>query len=242
MTPGVLFHVPVEVAGPTGAVAATRYAGGTASGAPVTGSFLKGDFIIDQAGKVWVCTTAGSPGTWADVGGGGGGVSSINKTGSTALTGAVTLTGGTNVTLTQSGQDISIAASGGGGGVTEYDYVENTSSTITCSGALPSTADAIIDGNAVTYDGSTRIKIEFGCYSMNNGGVIELYDGSTDLGRLGFGNGGLCFYASRILTPSAASHTFHIKGWRTTGSNLTIDSGSGGTGAVLPAWYRITKA
>ncbi len=180
MTPGVLFHVPVEVAGPTGAVAATRYAGGTASGAPVTGSFLKGDFIIDQAGKVWVCTTAGSPGTWADVGGGSGvsyatpaivlgssaaagaagtvirsdgtiaafdatnpstqafgdsaavgsvafaarrdhkhampatPVTTINKTGSTALTGAVTLTGGTNVTLTQSGQDISIAASGAG--------------------------------------------------------------------------------------------------------------------------------
>ncbi len=45
-------------------------------------------------------------------------VTSINKTGSTALTGAVTLTGGTNVTLTQSGQDISIAASGGGGGTT----------------------------------------------------------------------------------------------------------------------------
>ncbi len=42
-------------------------------------------------------------------------VTTINKTGATALTGAVTLTGGTNVTLTQSGQDISIAASGGGG-------------------------------------------------------------------------------------------------------------------------------
>lgn len=43
-------------------------------------------------------------------------VSSINKTGSTPLIGAVTLSQGTNVTLTQSGQDISIAATGGGGG------------------------------------------------------------------------------------------------------------------------------
>lgn len=40
-------------------------------------------------------------------------VASINKTGSTPLIGKVTLTGGTNVTLTQSGQDISIAATGG---------------------------------------------------------------------------------------------------------------------------------
>lgn len=41
-------------------------------------------------------------------------VTSIAKAGSAGLNGAVTLTGGTNVTLTQSGQDISIASSGGG--------------------------------------------------------------------------------------------------------------------------------
>lgn len=41
-------------------------------------------------------------------------VASIAKAGSAGLTGAVTLTGGTNVTLTQSGQDISIAAASGG--------------------------------------------------------------------------------------------------------------------------------
>lgn len=43
-------------------------------------------------------------------------VSSIKKTGSAALVGDVTLTGGANITLTQTGQDISIAASSGGGG------------------------------------------------------------------------------------------------------------------------------
>ncbi len=45
----------------------------------------------------------------------GSGVTSINKTGSTALTGAVTLTGGTGMTLTQTGNDISFASSGGTG-------------------------------------------------------------------------------------------------------------------------------
>ena len=43
-------------------------------------------------------------------------VDSISKTGSPALTGDVTLSQGSNVTLTQTGQDISIAATGGGGG------------------------------------------------------------------------------------------------------------------------------
>jgi hypothetical protein len=46
------------------------------------------------------------------------GVLSVNKNGATTLYGAVTLSAGTNITLTQVGQDISIAstASGGGGG------------------------------------------------------------------------------------------------------------------------------
>ncbi len=50
--------------GLTGAVAASRYAGATASGAPASGTFAVGDFVIDQTGKIWICTVAGTPGTW----------------------------------------------------------------------------------------------------------------------------------------------------------------------------------
>ena len=46
------------------ATSATRYVGGTANGAPTSGTFAVGDFIIDQTGTIWVCTTAGTPGTW----------------------------------------------------------------------------------------------------------------------------------------------------------------------------------
>lgn len=56
----------IALAGLTGATAATRYVGGTASGAPASGTFAKGDFVIDQTGAVWVCITAGSPGTWVN--------------------------------------------------------------------------------------------------------------------------------------------------------------------------------
>jgi hypothetical protein len=72
----------------TGATAPTRYVGGTTSGAPTTGSFVVGDFLIDRTGKVWVCTVAGSPGTWVQAGGGAGGVTSVN-----GATGAVDLSG-----------------------------------------------------------------------------------------------------------------------------------------------------
>lgn len=57
--------------GLTGATDPTRYVGGTVSGAPVSGTFALGDFIIDETGKLYVCTVAGSPGTWTQAGGGG---------------------------------------------------------------------------------------------------------------------------------------------------------------------------
>jgi uncharacterized protein with putative carbohydrate binding module len=54
--------------GLTGAVQATNFVGATTSGAPVSGTFAVGDYIIDRTGKIWVCTVAGSPGTWVAVG------------------------------------------------------------------------------------------------------------------------------------------------------------------------------
>lgn len=58
--------------GLTGALSPTRYVGGTASVAPTTGTFAVGDFVITQAGTIYICTVAGSPGTWVAVTGGGG--------------------------------------------------------------------------------------------------------------------------------------------------------------------------
>lgn len=66
---GVINPQYVGTSGLTGATAASRYAGATASGAPSSGTFAKGDFIVDQSGAMWVCTTAGSPGTWSQIGG-----------------------------------------------------------------------------------------------------------------------------------------------------------------------------
>lgn len=57
--------------GLTGATAATRYVGATASGAPTSGTFSTGDYIVDQSGSVWICTAGGTSGTWAQIVGGG---------------------------------------------------------------------------------------------------------------------------------------------------------------------------
>lgn len=56
----------MSATGLSGATAASRLVGATTSGAPTTGTFAKGDVAIDQTGRLWVNTTAGSPGTWTN--------------------------------------------------------------------------------------------------------------------------------------------------------------------------------
>lgn len=42
----------------------TRYVGGTTSGAPTSGTYVAGDFVVSHDGHVYVCTARGTPGTW----------------------------------------------------------------------------------------------------------------------------------------------------------------------------------
>ena len=133
----------------------------------------------------------------------------------------------------------------------QLDYVQITS-PVSITATSDATANAIIDGNAVTYDGSTRIKIEFFTpditVPVGNAITVVLNDGSTDLGRLGTtanhtsSSNDQAFYAAAFLTPSAAAHTYHIKAWIFSSATGTIGTGVGGAGVNLPAWYRITKA
>lgn len=58
----------IPALGLTGATVGGRFVGGTTSGAPASGTFLAGDFITTQNGHIWVCSVAGTPGTWRDLG------------------------------------------------------------------------------------------------------------------------------------------------------------------------------
>lgn len=64
VTPVAELFTAVSASGITGATAASRYAGATASGSPASGTFAAGDYVIDQTGAIWICTVAGTPGTW----------------------------------------------------------------------------------------------------------------------------------------------------------------------------------
>ncbi len=63
---GIATPTAVAPTGLTGATQVTRYVGGVATVAPTTGTFAVGDFVISRNGKIFVCTVAGTPGTWIE--------------------------------------------------------------------------------------------------------------------------------------------------------------------------------
>ena len=76
-----------------GAQAGTRMAGATNGGAPTTGTFAIGDMVVDRTkGRLWMCSAAGTPGTWLLMGNGPGcHVSGTGQVMSTATWGAMAL-------------------------------------------------------------------------------------------------------------------------------------------------------
>lgn len=248
--------------------------------------------------------------TYIDGAVGGAGVSSIDGTGG-PLTGDVTLSEGANVTLTQVGQNIEIAAAGpGGGSVTdvdspsgtvdvtngtgptvslevhnpltddekaaldganspdgsnpfatiadigggggELDYVDRTTN-LASNATSAATAATVLTGNTISLDGSTPIIVHFFCPSFTCSAtsiscVIELFDGSTDLGQIVAGraasgtssNPGLNGFIR--LTPSNGSHQYIAKAWLGASGTFTVVAAGGGATTNVPAFLRVYKA
>lgn len=140
---------------------------------------------------------------------------------------------------------------------TELDYVEITANVNVTH--VEASADTVLTGNAITFDGLTRVRVEFysqvveipaGYYDLN----IGLWDNGT-LTRLLVGRFhnanvnsaedveayGVCY-----LTPSSGSHTFSIRGYRSSGTQGTtaaiVAAGDGSSDDFPPAFYRVTVA
>lgn len=120
----------------TGATAATRYVGGTTSGAPASGTFAVGDFVVAQSGHIFVCTVAGTPGTWVDVGSVSNAVTSVF-----GRTGAVVATSG-DYTLNQ------IGAATGDYSINSHKLTNLTNPSSAQDAATKSYVDAAVPGNS----------------------------------------------------------------------------------------------
>lgn len=129
-------------------------------------------------------------------------------------------------------------------------YVEFTSS-VTVNATLEGTPNDVVTAGALVFDGITKICIE--CYARgvqpgSTGFVVNnLWDDTTNLGFIGsasFSAAGTLvepFYVARFLTPTAGSHEYKWRAWRTVADG-SILAGSGGIGANLPGYIRISRS
>lgn len=76
---GVVTSPVYKATGLTGAAVAGRWVGNTVSGSPASGTFLLNDWVTSQDGNVYICTVAGTPGTWV-------GTAAANFTASSTVT------------------------------------------------------------------------------------------------------------------------------------------------------------
>lgn len=135
----------------------------------------------------------------------------------------------------------------------ELDYVTKTSNT-TVSGTSEGAATTIITSTSLSYDGTAvMVAVSFPELQIANTGdilvIADLYVDSTMLGRLSITalephtDGRIPYFASYRHTPSAGTHTYTLKAWKSGGgtSSVAFAASTGGTGADVAGFIRVTK-
>lgn len=170
------------------------------------------------------------------------GVSSLSKAGDSQIVGPITLSEGSNITLTQTGQDIEIAAAGGGGGtvtsvgITGNNGIGVSGSPVTSSGDITLSLGNITPTtvNGVTLSGSSSPSLAVTGTSSISGANTgdQTTSGTTD--RVSVSNGS----TNPVIDISATyvgQSSITTLGTITTGIWEATDVGlaHGGTGASL---------
>lgn len=135
----------------------------------------------------------------------------------------------------------------------EFGYTEITSG-VTITSTTETSGTAVVSSGAITYP-AIPIVIEFfapliGITAATDTLILTLWDSTTMIGRLarlesaaGTTTLRVPCYAAYRLTPSAASHTYRVEGYKAAsgGGTFTVFAGAaGGAGNNLPAFIRVT--
>jgi hypothetical protein len=125
------------------------------------------------------------------------------------------------------------------------DYAQITAN-VSCAATSGATANLIVQGNSVTYDGSP-IMIEFFAPATGVGATtwwLVLYDGNTQLGllgaKVGAGDASGPVDLKVRLTPTPGVHAYNVRGFCATGA-LTLYAGTGAVGQNNPAFIRVSR-
>ena len=135
----------------------------------------------------------------------------------------------------------------------EFDYVQKTSNT-TISASSEGTANTIVTGASVIYDGATTVMVKFFTPQIQlpstTGAtlLIGIWDNGTVLGYLTAPTainasndvyGG--FEGEARFTPTNAAHQYSIRAYITAGASGLISGGAGGAGTFFPCFMRVVK-
>jgi len=133
----------------------------------------------------------------------------------------------------------------------EVAYTQFTSN-VSITATTDATAQTVVSSGAITYENVPHL-ITFQAYegrpdsgAVGRQLVFNLYDSTTDLGRLGLittpaaSNMDVPVHLERRITPTAASHTYQIKAWVSAGTG-TVGAGAGGAGVALPGFIRVVR-
>lgn len=121
-------------------------------------------------------------------------------------------------------------------------------SNVSVTATTAATAVTVVSAGALTYEAVAH-EIFFASPKVQTGTngsvVLNLWDDTTDLGIIGEVNDsagvtGAPVHAATVITPTAASHTYIIKAWRTT-ANGTVVAGLSGIGNSRQGYIRIVR-
>lgn len=221
----------LAISGLTGSTVASRYVGQTATGSPASGAHLLGDFVTTTDGHVFVCSVAGTPGTWLDLTA----LAQFPK----GLAGQV-LQGVTPSYAYPPGFEIA------------YDQI---TSGVNVASTTEGTPTAIIAGTSHTYEAVPYVAEFFSPQVTDSSAaagtvtILFIADGAS-IGRLAVLDSVTA--TTQILapvtgklrfTPTAAAHTYGISAFASSATGTpAVGAGAGGINTLAPAYVRITKA
>jgi hypothetical protein len=128
----------------------------------------------------------------------------------------------------------------------EVNYTEFTSN-VSITATTEGTANQVVTSGAISYENVPHL-IEFWCPAVTAGVAalrLGVFDGTTQVGL--FTNSAAnetsrAYKGEHRLIPTAASHTYNVRGYNASAATGTVAAGAGGTGVtLLPGFIRVTR-